>query len=774
MAGSLRKRLSRAGVPVMLLAAGLGMAIGPAQVALAGRPPGGIISTVAGGTGGPGPGVSLAVNACGVKFVRGALYIGGDGSVRRVNPRTGWLTTAVSGWQGNPVAALTGPCGVTVDAAGNVLEANGWQVRAKASRNGRFYGQKMIAGRIYAIAGAGVPRILGESNGNGGPALDAVFSGASDVELDHAGNLIVADSGSPPERGGPPLGALVWVVAVHSGRFYGQKMTAGDIYTVAGTSAPGTGKSSLATKAWLGMTVGSVRTDRFGNLVVADGGTEGFPLPIPKLAPAVRIVAVRTGRFYGKRMTAGHIYRIAGNGQAGDSGNGRLATRAELACAAAAAIDRAGNVVIADCGQVRVLAARPGRFYGQPMVAGHIYAVAGTGTSGYSGDGGPAGKARVDAINATVDNRGNVVLADRSARVRVVAARTGRMYGREMRASHMYTIAGDGNILNSGDGQPATRAEFQPYGVAADSAGDTAIADDSAARVWFIPARPGAFFGRKMTAGDIYRIATGVDAAAVTFDRAGNVVQGGGNDVNVIAVRSGTFYGQPMTAGHLYNIAHGFEAFGVAADSVGNILAADQVDDLIKVMAVKSGTFYGQQMTAGDVYTIAGNGQPGNTGDGGPAIDAGVDYPGGVAVDHTGNVLIAAGNIRVVAVKTGMFYGQHMTAGDIYSIAKFPAVASFSLAVDGAGNVVAAEQTQHHVQVFAVVSGTFYGQRMTAGHLYNIAGIGSPGYGQAGFSGDGGPGTHAALDGPDGVAVSPAGNVLIADFFNLRIRSVSG
>ena len=59
-------------------------------------------------------------------------------------------------------------------------------------------------------------------------------------------------------------------------------------------------------------------------------------------------------------MTAGHIYRIAGNGQAGDSGNGGLATRAGLSCAAAAAIDHAGNVVIVDCGQVRVLAERTG------------------------------------------------------------------------------------------------------------------------------------------------------------------------------------------------------------------------------------------------------------------------------------------------------------------------------------------------------------------------------------------------------------------------------
>ncbi len=260
----------------------------------------------------------------------------------------------------------------------------------------------------------------------------------------------------------------------------------------------------------------------------------------------------------------------------------------------------------------------------------------------------------------------------------------------------------------------------------------------------------------------------------VTFDRAGNVVEGGASYVNVAAVRTGNFYGRPMTAGHLYNIAHGFEAFGVAVDSAGNILAADQVEDLIKVVAVKSGSFYGQQMTAGSVYTIAGTGQSGSTGDGGPAIDATVNYPGGVAVDHAGNVLIAAANMRVIAVRTGTFYGQQMTAGDIYSISQYPPYAWYAVAVDGAGNVVAAEPVQHHVRIIAAVSGTFYGQHMTAGHIYNIAGIGSPGYGQAGFSGDGGPGTRAALDGPDGVAVGPAGNVLIADYYNLRIRSVSG
>ena len=89
-------------------------------------------------------------------------------------------------------------------------------------------------------------------------------------------------------------------------------------------------------------------------------------------------------------------------------------------------------------------------------------------------------------------------------------------------------------------------------------------------------------------------------------------------------------------------------------------------------MAGTTGTFYGQAMKAGSIYRIAGLSRSGFGGDGGPAIDAKLSAPSGVTVDSAGNVVIGdSGNnrIRVIAASTGTFYGQAMTAGNIYTIA---------------------------------------------------------------------------------------------------------
>jgi hypothetical protein len=93
------------------------------------------------------------------------------------------------------------------------------------------------------------------------------------------------------------------------------------------------------------------------------------------------------------------------------------------------AVDGAGNMVIADTGnrRVRVVAVRTGRFYGRAMKAGDIYTVAGDGSLGFSGDGGPATKAELATpIGVAVYCRGSLVIADASnGRVRVVAEQAG-------------------------------------------------------------------------------------------------------------------------------------------------------------------------------------------------------------------------------------------------------------------------------------------------------------------------------------------------------------
>jgi sugar lactone lactonase YvrE len=89
------------------------------------------------------------------------------------------------------------------------------------------------------------------------------------------------------------------------------------------------------------------------------------------------------------------------------------------------------------------------------------------------------------------------------------------------------------------------------------------------------------------------------------------------------------------------------------------------------------------------------------------------------------------------------------------------------VAVDAAGNLVVCDG--YRVRVVAARTGTFYGQPMTAGDIYTVAGDGV-----FGFSGDGGPASGAELGHPDSLAVDPAGDLLIADSVNNRIRMVTG
>ncbi len=276
------------------------------------------------------------------------------------------------------------------------------------------------------------------------------------------------------------------------------------------------------------------------------------------------------------------------------------------------------------------------------------------------------------------------------------------------------------------------------------------------------------------------------------------------NRVRVVAENSGTFYGVAMTAGDIYTVAGNgtgdysgdggpatsaelFDPAGVAVDGSGNLVIADALNWRVRVVADSTGTFYGIAMTAGDIYTVAGNGTGGQSGDGGPATSAELNYPQGVAVDSSGNLVIADADnnrVRVVADSTGTFYGVAMTAGDIYTVAGIgtggssgdggPATSAelnypSGVAVDGSGNLVIADTDNNRVLVVAENSGTFYGVAMTAGDIYAVAGNGTGGY-----SGDGGPATSAQLAGPAGVAVDGSGNLVIADAFNKRIRVVAG
>ena len=283
-----------------------------------------------------------------------------------------------------------GPVGVAVDGAGNLLIADteNERIRVVAAHTGTFYSQPMTAGHIYTVAGGGTGGL-----GDGGPATSAQLNRPCGVAVDGAGNLLIADTDNERIR----------VVAASTGTFYGQPMTAGDIYTVAGGGTGGLGDGGPATSAQLG-SVQSVAVDGAGNLVIADPSND-----------RIRVVAASTGSFYSQPMTAGDIYTVAGTGKRGLSSGGGPATSAKLRDPVGVAVDGAGNLLIADTDndRIRVVAASTGSFYGQPMTAGDIYTVADTGKSGFSGDGGPATSAKLaEPSGVAVDGAGNLLIAD--------------------------------------------------------------------------------------------------------------------------------------------------------------------------------------------------------------------------------------------------------------------------------------------------------------------------------------------------------------------------
>src|SRR5215469_10231819 len=258
-------RLACAAVAGLALAgAGLSGSASPAWagVSLTGSASGATISTVAGGVGGPGRATSVGISPCGVHWAGGSLYIGDGSTVREVSTATDALTTVAGDNAAGPTdnsgaatsSALSQACGTTIDTAGNLVIAAGLQVRVVAARTGTFYGQAMTGRHIYTVAGTAAASREGGPAGDGGSATSAALSDAVDVAFDQAGNLLITDSGQALTCGEEaPLGSLVRVMAARTGTFYGQKMTAGDIYSVAGVQSVGpAGDGGLATRAWLG------------------------------------------------------------------------------------------------------------------------------------------------------------------------------------------------------------------------------------------------------------------------------------------------------------------------------------------------------------------------------------------------------------------------------------------------------------------------------------------------------------------------------------------
>ncbi|MFH8555951.1 RICIN domain-containing protein [Streptomyces celluloflavus] len=328
------------------------------------------------------------------------------------------------------------------------------------------------------------------------------------------------------------------------------------INTVAGTGDAGfKGDNERAVSAQLNRPYG-IAVDGTGTLYISD----------------------RNNHRVRKITTDGKISTVAGTGVAGSEGDDGPAVSAQLHDPREVAVDGAGAVYIADAGNHRVR---------KIAADGTISTIAGTGTKGFSGDGGPATAALLDRPQGvTVDSTGVLYVSDyNNHRVRKITT-----------DGTISTVAGTGSKGLKGDGGPAVSAQLNgPYAVAVDGAGDLYIADALNHKV------------RKVTA----------DGTISTI--AGTGTKGSGGD------------GGPAASAQLNTPSR------VVVDSTGALYVADYNNHRVRKIT-----------TDGKISTVAGTGTKGSDGDGGPAASAQLNNPLGLVVDCVDALYIAdVGNHRI-------------------------------------------------------------------------------------------------------------------------------
>jgi hypothetical protein len=387
--------------------------------------------------------------------------------------------------------------------------------------------------------------------------------------------------------------------------------------------------------------------------------------------------------------TDGTIVTIAGSAPtgfapAGYSGDGGLATSAQLYGPADVAVDASGNVFIADYSNNAVREVR---------TDGTIVPVAGDGTPGHGGDGGPARSAQLNnPTNLTFDAAGDLFISEWGGNSDVREIRTD---------GTITTVAGNGSSGYGGDGGRATLAQLSgPSELAFDAAGNLYIADSGNNAV------------RRV----------GTDGTITTV--AGVGTQGYGGD------------------GGLATLAQLSNPTGVSVDSAGNLFIADSGNNAIRRVD-----------TNGIITTVAGDGAAGYDGNGGRATAAHLSNPSDVNFDASGNLLIAdSGNTVIRSISSG---------GTITTVAgtgtwggKGPATQAqlfgpTGLAADAAGDLFIADSGSYTSGVVREVR--------PDGTIVTVAGIGQSGS----DNGDGGLATRAALNNPFEIAVGPSGQLFI-------------
>ncbi len=351
-----------------------------------------------------------------------------------------------------------------------------------------------------------------------------------------------------------------------------------------------------------------------------------FVLPLIAIVGLAALSRPPGSRAAGETRAPGTIMTIAGNGQDAFSGDGGPATQAAVGTAIGLAVDAAGNLFVAESGNIdRVRRISP---------AGIITTVAGSGKDSFSGDGGPATSAGMEPTQVIVDSADNLYVSDNpNNRIRKVSA-----------SGIITTVAGGGHPADGlGDGGPATSARLlSPTGITLDARGDLFIAENGAHRVRMVtPAGTITTVAGTGTAG--FAGDGGPAAAAqldlpkdVAVDDAGHLyisdfgnhrVRMMGPDGTINTVAGGGSPADGLGDGGLARDARLNTPARLALDGAGNLFIADTNDRRIRRVG-----------PVGIISTVAGTGVAGFAGDGGPATQAELSGPVGVVMDKAGNL----------------------------------------------------------------------------------------------------------------------------------------
>jgi sugar lactone lactonase YvrE len=627
----------------------------------------------------------------------------------------------VSAGDGGPAtsARIGCPAGLALDSSNNLYISDAFSATVREV--------DAATGIIQTIAGT--PGQFGHA-GDGGPGTSALLEYPTGLALDGQGNLFIEDQG------------YLWRL----------NLTTGVIQTFAGSGFISNPCLPSATAV-----CPALQTNFYfqGPTIVAHGGY---------LYAAPAYIFDNQGQFdpsiVSLNLSSGSVQLLAGGGTQVGTPTSTYPAIGLILNAQSLAVDGAGNLFFSGQYQASNGGAQPNL---QPDVDGifelsasdnSIHGVAGTSTpSNTTGDGGPATSAEIALAGAMcLTSKGDVVFSDGSFNIRTFPI-----------GGNLSTIAGDGWPNFFGDNGPARQAGLTyPSGVATDAQGNVYVADWGNERVRKIDAATGVI--TTVAGGVMPQNAEAEYTASLPF-----AVAVDGN--NHLYVRSnGAIKTVDLNTGTVSTLVPHVSPIGPIAFDGNRTLYYSSVLNYGSGSLQNNGVWTLDVATGTTTQIAGGNAHAGEpSGDGGPALQAGLSDVEGLALDGQGGLYLADSgfeDIRKIDLNTGIISTVAGVPGEVspfgYSGDGGPATsATFNgpagLAYDAAGHLTIVDSRNYVLRQIDLANNI----------ITTVVGNHTPGFG-----GDGGSPTAAMLYGLNAIAYDPAGNLVIADSRNNRIRRV--